>query len=408
MKFLHIADLHFGKTMNELPLVKEDQPYWVEKFLETVDETGADAVVIAGDVYDRSSPSAEAVGLLDKMLTALSERNVIVMMVAGNHDSGQKLSFASDILKKNGIYISGLFSGDDKNIPCVTLEDKYGKITFWLMPYIFPAVVNDILGTECKDYNTACQKLLENQNIDFSQRNVMVAHQNVTRNGTEAQRGGSETMVAGVGGIEYTNFEKFEYTALGHIHASQKIVKDNIRYAGSPLCYHFDETKFSEKGPVLVEIKEKGQAVQTKVIPVQPLHNVRVITDTYENIISSETCNQVRGEYLKAVITDKKITPEITKELRTLAYSHGSIMLEIVSSCGRNEHYSEVTSQDYDPGKSLNELFIEFYAFQNQGAEPENEDLEIISLIQEYMNTENNDSLPDKIISLAEKQEDAE
>lgn len=138
------------------------------------------------------------------------------------------------------------------------------------------------------------------------------------------------------------------------------------------------------------------------------MHNVRVITDTYENIIRSETCNQVRGEYLKTVITDKKITPEITEELRTLAYSHDSIMLEIVSSYGRSEYSSEVTSQDYNPEKSLNELFSEFYAFQNHGAEPDDEDLEIISLIQEYMNTENADSLPDKIISLAEKQEGTE
>lgn len=408
MKFLHISDLHFGKTMNELPLIKEDQPYWVKKFLETVDETEAEAVVIAGDVYDRSSPSADAVKLLDEMITSLAEKNVTVMMVAGNHDSGQKLSFASDILRKSGIYISGLLSEDSKEIPHVTLSDDYGKITFWLMPYIFPAVVNDILGTECKDYDSAFRKLLEHQNIDFSQRNVIVAHQNVTRNGIEAERGGSETMVAGVGGIEYTNFEKFEYTALGHIHAAQTVVKDNIRYAGSPLCYHFDETKFSKKGPVLVEVKEKGQAVQTEIIPIKPLHNVRVITDTYENIISSETCNQARGEYLKAVITDKKITPEITEELRTLAYSHGSIMLEIVSSYGRSEYSSEVTSQDYNPEKSLNELFSEFYAFQNHGAEPDDEDLEIISLIQEYMNTENADSLPDKIISLAEKQEGTE
>ena len=298
MKFLHISDLHFGKTMNELPLIKEDQPYWVKKFLETVDETEAEAVVIAGDVYDRSSPSADAVKLLDEMITSLAEKNVTVMMVAGNHDSGQKLSFASDILRKSGIYISGLLSEDSKEIPHVTLSDDYGKITFWLIPYIFPAVVNDILGTECKDYDSAFRKLLEHQNIDFSQRNVIIAHQNVTRNGIEAERGGSETMVAGVGGIEYTNFEKFEYTALGHIHAAQTVVKDNIRYAGSPLCYHFDETKFSKKGPVLVEVKEKGQAVQTEIIPIKPLHNVRVITDTYENIISSETCNQARGAEL--------------------------------------------------------------------------------------------------------------
>lgn len=405
MRFLHIADLHFGKIMNERSLVKEDQPFWKERFLETAESTKADAVVIAGDVYDRSTPSSEAVKLLDEMITELSERNIKVIMTAGNHDSGVRLGFAGDILKKSGVYISGVLSQKDGIIPHVTLEDKYGEITFWMMPYIFPSLVNEVLGTEFRDYDSACRALIEHQNIDFSKRNVMVAHQNVTRDGNEAERGGSESMIAGVGGIEYTAFENFEYTALGHIHAAQYIGRKNIRYAGSPLCYHFDEAKYQNKGPVLVEINAKGEEASVEVIPIAPLHRVRVLENTFDEIIRNELKNTEGNEYLKAVVTDRRLTPEMSDELRTVAVSNGSIMMETISSYGVKTENGQDMTGNINGKKSVTELFSLFYSQMKNGADPDEKDAGIVRTIFESPDEDSEDEISDRIIKLAERQE---
>lgn len=402
MKFLHISDLHFGKIMNEVSLIESDQPYWVEKFIETVEETKADAVVIAGDIYDRSSPSADAVRLLDSMITKLADKNIYVLIVAGNHDSGQKLSFASEILKHNNIYISGILSSEE--IPHVTLNDEYGEVTFWLVPYIFPGLVNDILKTDYRDYDTAFRALLDKQDIDFSKRNVIVAHQNVVRNGVEAERSGSESMVAGVGGIEYTAFEKFEYTALGHIHANQKVGKRNIIYAGSPLCYHFDEVKFSKKGPMLVELKEKDIEADIKMIPIEPLHKVNIIKNTYDAIFLSEMSE---NEYIKVIVTDKKITPEVADKLRYHIESNGSQMLEIISTYGlTNADASNNNGVSSVAGKSVFDLFAEFYGYQNSNAAPDENEKNVILKAIELMDIAETEDIAGKIVEFTINQED--
>ncbi|WP_049962635.1 exonuclease SbcCD subunit D [Ruminococcus sp. HUN007] len=405
MRFLHIADLHFGKYMNEVALVKEDQPYWKNEFIKTVRETKADAVVIAGDVYDRSTPSSEAVALLDEFITELAEMNVPVLIAAGNHDSGQKLGFASSILSRNGVHISGVIPGNGI-ISHVTLRDEYGDVVFWLMPYIFPALVNDMLGTDFRDYDTACRELLKHQNIDTSVRNVMVAHQNVTRGGIEAERGGSETMVAGVGGIDYSAFEDFEYTALGHIHAAQQVGPPNIRYAGSPFCYHFDEAKYSEKGPVLVELGAKGGKASTEIIPIRPLHKVRVLEDTYKNIINELVSGKYKNEYLKAKITDCKVRPDLAKELRTAAEASGNRMLEItgIYELKRNEENLR-DSIACMGGKSVTEHFADFYALMKDGAQPDEKELELIDHVSELLGIDDIDAAADRIIEYSVKQE---
>ncbi len=406
MRFLHIADLHFGKIMNEIPLAEADQPYWIEQFMKTVDAVKPDAVVIAGDVYDRSSPSADAVVLLDRLLTELSEKNVNVIMTSGNHDSGQKLGFASEILKKSNIYISGVISSETGEIPHVKLKDEHGDVVFWIMPYIFPSLVNDILKSEYRDYESACRALIEHQNIDWSVRNVMVAHQNVTRSGAEVERGGSESMVAGVGGIDYTTFEDFEYTALGHIHAAQYVGLPKIRYAGSPLCYHFDEAKFSVKGPVLVEIGEKGTETSTEIIPIEPLHKVKVLKGAYEDIVK-ELHSYSGKDYLKAVITDQKITPDISEHLRELADSKGSFMLEINSTYGADHRISDTMKPgDFSTSVSLTDLFADFYSLQKNDVQPDEKDIELINLIQEFMDTKDVSEIADMIIDCASEQEE--
>lgn len=363
MKLLHISDLHFGKTLHECPLVEEDQPHWKEKFLELVDEIKPDAVLIAGDVYDRSTPSNEAVKLLDEFLTELSAKDIAVLMVSGNHDSGQKLSFGSEIFEKQNVYISGVLR---KNLKSVTINDEYGPVTFWLMPYVFPALIASVLEKEkMSDYDTAVRELLSAQNIDFSQRNVLIAHQNVVSEGREAQRGGSETMIGGVGAIDYKAFDGFTYVALGHIHAAQYVGRKEVRYAGSPLCYHFSETRQSKKGPLLVEIGDKNDEVKISTCLIEPIHQLREIVGKFDDVINSELKSEKRNEYIRVVLTDSNLKTDSAEKLRAVFESHGSKMLEIVNE----PDFSEKTytqRENHGVKKNVGELFRDFF-FERSG-----------------------------------------
>ena len=380
MKFLHIADLHFGKSLHDCSLVEEDQPFWVERFMELVDRVRSQAVVIAGDVYDRSAPSNEAVRLLDRFLNLLHDRQVEVLMISGNHDSGQKLAFAGELLKNQGVHIAGIV---DREICHVTLEDEHGPVTFWLMPYIFPAAVSHVLEDDTiRDYETACRRLLEAQEIDFSQRNVMVAHQNVIRNGEEVDRGGSETMIGGVGGIEYTAFDGFTYTALGHIHRAQPVGRQEIRYSGSPLCYHFSETVQPVKGPVLVDLGPAGEAPHIEICEIRPLHPMREIRGTYAEIYEAEKDSDRKNEYLRIVLTDKTRVPDAGDRLRALFREKKSRVLEMI-----HETSGYTASRTMGAGgrkKSLQELFTDFF-FDRSGEQlPDELQADIITYVAEH------------------------
>ena len=311
------------------------------------------------------------------MITELSEKNIKVFMVSGNHDSGQKLSFGSRLLEKQNIYISGILS---EELLHVTLYDEYGPVTFWMMPYIFPALAASVLkDNTIHDYDTAVRRILEKQDIDFSQRNVIIAHQNVTVNGAEAERGGSETMVGGVGAVDYTAFDGFTYAALGHIHAAQPVGRNEVRYAGSPLCYHFSETKQNRKGPVLIELGDVNEAPKTDVILIEPLHNMREITGDFETIIKNEMESDKRNEYVRVVLTDGRLRPDAAEQLRAVFASHGTVMLEIVNEInfsGVSKAPSVTSSQ-----KSTGEMFRDFFFERNGDTAPDEKENEIIDFL---------------------------
>ncbi len=313
MKFLHIADLHLGKTLYGVSLIdNQDQPYWVEQFLKKAQELLPDAVLIAGDIYDRGAPSGEAVALLNRMLTGLEEMGIPILMAAGNHDSGKRLSFAGDILAKQGVYIAGMA---EREIAHVTIpeRDGSGEVTFWLLPYLFPAIVAQTLSDDSiGDYESAMRKLLARQKIDFSGRNVLLAHQNVTAGGREAPRGGSESMVGGVGQMDYRVFDGFDYVALGHIHASYSVGRREVRYAGSPLCYHFDEIRQPAKGLLLVELGEKGK-VDVSLLEPPPKRDLRTIRGTLESLLAD---NEPSEDYIMATLTDEGAILDAMPRLR--------------------------------------------------------------------------------------------
>ena len=378
MRFLHLADLHLGKSLHGISLLESgDQADWVRRFLELSGELRPDAVLIAGDVYDRSAPSGDAVELLSELLTGLAEQGIPVLLTAGNHDSGQRLGFLKGLLGKQGVHIAGTLPKGGK-LPCVTLEDAWGPVHFWLMPYVFPALAAQALEDESiRDYDTAVRRLLQAQDMDLSERNVLIAHQNVTANGQEGMRGGSETMVGGLGEVDVSAFDGLSYVALGHIHAAYPVGRESVRYAGSPLCYHFNEIKQPAKGPVLVELGAPGEEPRISRLSIPALHPLREARGGWEELRETETARESRGEFLRIVLTDSRVTPEIGDFFRELARARDSRVLELVSEY--NPFGTESSAaQDLGQKQSMEELFAQFYSERCGGEEPTEEDLALL------------------------------
>lgn len=375
MRFLHLADLHFGKAIHGISLLDNgDQPCWVERFLALAEELKPDAVLIAGDVYDRSAPSGDAVELLSRMLTELAARAIPVLLIAGNHDSAQRLAFARTLLAKEGLHISSSLE-NSAELSHVTLYDEYGPVTFWLMPYVYPARIAQALGDgSLRDSSEAVRALLSRQTIDFTQRNVLLAHQNVTVGGVEGPRGGSETMVGGVGQIDVSIFDGFDYVALGHIHAAYPVGHEEVRYAGSPLCYHFDETRQPTKGPLLVELSGKGTPPDIARKEIAPLHPMRELRGSFAELRAAALDDTRRGEYLRVVLTDRRVTAEDADFFRSLFTQRGSILMEIISEFSAFHGETSTLSSSAVREKSVDELFEAFYTERNSGVGPDEAD----------------------------------
>ncbi len=412
MKFIHISDLHFGKNLFGYSMVSEgDQKYWVEQFFELVDQEKPDAIVIAGDVYDRGVPPREAVELLDYFITTLAQKNIPIMMIAGNHDSGTRLSFGSNLFKEKNVYIAGEI---EKEVKHVTLNDAYGPVTFWLVPYLFPAAVQVALEDESiTGYDAAMRRLLDRQDIDFSKRNVIISHQTVLNNGASPEVDGSETAIGGVGDIEVSAYAGFDYVALGHIHAAQKVKEEYIRYSGSPLCYHFGELRKSHKGPVIVELGKKGEfSYRIEELPI--LHPLREVKGLFKDIVEQEIHNRNTNEYIRVVITDNQVPTEARQTLLSIFEKKNSKLMEIVHEPANRINIEKDVYEGTEK-KTLDEYFIDFYRSRNNDEFPSEEDQSLISFIAEQVNHASEDEKVDqpteedveKIIQFVMKQEES-
>ena len=384
MRFLHLADLHLGKYIYGTSLIDNgDQKVWVDRFLDKARELKPDAVVIAGDVYDRGLPPGQATKLLSFLVTTLSDLKIPVLITAGNHDSVYHLSFLSPLLEARDVYISRPLE-QSAELVHKTLEDEHGEVTFWLLPYIYPAMIAQVLGDEeIRHYDSAVRRILAVQNIDFTQRNVLVAHQNVTAGGQEVERGGSESMVGGVGQVDYTAFDGFDYVALGHIHSSYHVGREEVRYAGTPMPYHFNETKQPDKGPLLVTLQDKGSRLQTERQTIEPLHHMREIRGTYDEIRKSAVDHPGENEYLKVILTDQRITPLISDFIHETARAHGSTVMELTSEfkAFTGDAVFSDTKDMYE--KPVEGLFADFYKDRNDGVEADEQDLKLMAFIGE-------------------------
>ena len=354
MKLFHLSDLHIGKRVNEFSML-EDQEYILKVILQIIDQEKPDAVIIAGDVYDKSIPSAEAVQLFDDFLVRLSARKLQTMIISGNHDSPERLSFGSRIMSSGGIHIAPVYS---KKIDPLILHDEFGDICFYLLPFIKPAHVKmQFPDKEIDSYTKALETALEAIDINPEKRNVLVTHQFVTG----ALRTDSEDIsVGGSDNVDARVFAGFDYVALGHLHRPQKAGKDTIRYSGTPLKYSFSEAGH-HKSITMVECLEKGN-ISIKEIPLVPKRDMRKIRGKYRKIVSKEFYQDKNTEdYLQITLTDEEEIPEAIGKLRVI---YPNIMkLEYDNT--RTQKSAVVSGFEKMELKKPLDLFVDFYEMQN-------------------------------------------
>ena len=350
MKLIHLSDLHLGKRVHEVSMLPE-QEYILLRIVQIVDEEKADAVLIAGDVYDKSVPSAEAVTLFDDFLCRLARRKVPVLIISGNHDSPERLAFGNRLLELGGIHISPVYDG---KVQPVTLTDSHGEVCFWLLPFLKPAQVKRFYpDAGIETYTDACRVAIEKLEIDREKRNVLLAHQFVTGSLTceseELSVGGSDNVDAAV-------FEGFDYVALGHLHGPQNVISNRLRYCGSPLKYSFSESDH-HKSVTVVRLGEKGE-LTLSLRPLIPRHDLRQLRGTFaeltENISGTE-------DYLHMILTDEEDVPEAVGKLR-LIYPN---LLKLSYDNTRTRTNQVVDGAAEVARKSPLALFDELYELQN-------------------------------------------
>ncbi|MFR5486762.1 exonuclease SbcCD subunit D [Eubacterium sp.] len=354
MRFLHLADLHIGKRVNGFSMI-EDQKFVFEQVYNVIENEKIDGIIMAGDIYDKSVPSAEAVKLFDEMLTRLVSINLPIFVISGNHDSAERIGFGSDILSAAKVYMSRVYNG---NLQKIELEDDYGKINVYLLPFIKPATVKNIYKeAEIKDYDDALEYVLSQEKIDETKRNVIVSHQFVTG----AMRSESEEVsVGGLDNVSVENYEAFDYVALGHIHRAQQMGRESARYAGTLLKYSFSEEKHN-KSMTIVDLKEKGN-IEIKEIPVKPLHDLKTIKGKFSKITSEEFYKELKKEdYYRAVLTDED---DILNAIGKLKSIYPNLMSMEYDNT-RTRSYSVVDNVETGETKSPLDYFEEFFEKQN-------------------------------------------
>lgn len=357
MKIAHLADLHLGKTLRHLSLI-DDQKAMIETILDCLQHQQVDVVLIAGDVYDRYLPSSEATNLLSYFLNQLYQRDIQVIVIAGNHDSGSRLEYVSELLNQMNIHIIGNYKGEIKPI---TIPDTYGDVHFYPIPYLRPSVVNQYIDEEDQkvhSYDEAFAYVIKNLNYNPQERNILIAHQFVV--GAQVDNNSSEELiVGGLDQISATYFESFDYVALGHIHRPQQILKETIRYAGTMLKYSFGEAKQNKSMPVLT-LNEKGNYT-LDLLPLIPQHDLLEVHMNYQDLLKKETIQQYQNAYLHVVLKDKQLIDDASHVLK---YHYPYLLKVDYESIFTGSEDAELSLSKLQ-SKSPEELFQEFYSLRN-------------------------------------------
>ncbi|MBO6157646.1 MAG: exonuclease SbcCD subunit D [Firmicutes bacterium] len=353
MKFLHLADLHLGKSVSEFSMIR-DQEAVLDLLFTLAKEEKADAVLISGDVYDKAIPSEEAVHLLDSFLNRLSQENISVLIISGNHDSDERLNFGSSLFSARGVYIAGKYEG---SLQKVTLKDAQGEVDFWMLPFVKASLVRHYLPeADIESYDDAVRAAISACQPDPDRRNVLLAHQFVTGHGQDPEMAGSENQLPqAVGTIEkvgWDAFEAFDYVALGHIHTPQMVGRETIRYAGSPLKYSLSEIRREKSVPV-VTLGKKGET-DIRLVPITPLRDMRRIKGKLDELLDAALLTE---DYIYATLTDEEIIPDAVGHLRT--YYPNLMKLDYANSHTRA--VMDFSFRDQQEKVSFKELMTDFY-----------------------------------------------
>ncbi|MDE7320712.1 MAG: exonuclease SbcCD subunit D [Lachnospiraceae bacterium] len=354
MKFIHLSDLHLGKRVNEYSML-EDQKYILTKVINIIDEENPDGVLIAGDIYDKSVPGAEAVQLFDDFLYRLSERKLQVFVISGNHDSPERLAFGGRLMDRSGVHLSPVYDG---TVSCVDLEDAYGKVHVYMLPFLKPSHVRRFYPEEnIETYTEAVRTALLNMPAEPAERNVLLTHQFVTG----AERSESEELsVGGSDNVDASVFQDFDYVALGHIHGPQNAGTDHIRYCGTPLKYSFSEAGH-QKSVTVVELGEKG-SLSVRTAPLKPRHDLRKIRGTYMELTARSFYEGTPvDDYLHVTLTDEEDVPDAAGRLRVI-YPN---LMKLDYDNERTRAHIQIMDAEAADRKTPLELFMEFYEKQN-------------------------------------------
>lgn len=375
MKLIHLSDLHIGKRVNEVSMI-EDQEYILLQILRIIDDEKPDAVLICGDVYDKSVPSAEAVTLFDDFLCRLAKREIPVLIISGNHDSPERLAFGKVFLERAHIHVSSVYSGKAES---VTISDDHGEVDFWLLPFIKPAHVKRFYPDEgIESYTDALRVAVEQMGIDTAKRNVLLTHQFVTGAATCESE---DISVGGSDNVDASVFDDFDYVALGHLHGGQNIGSSRIRYCGTPLKYSFSEAEH-HKSVTVVKLGDKGD-LSLELRPLLPRRDLRIIRGTFAEVTEKSFYEGTAADdYLQIILTDEEDVPEALGRLRQI---YPNIM-KLTYDNTRTRSSRIIDSAENVQRKSPLELFEELYELQNNQPMSDvqrNFALELIESIQE-------------------------
>lgn len=355
---MHLADLHLGKRVNGFSMM-EDQEYILNRILEIMEEEQPDGLLIAGDVYDKTIPPAEAVRLMDDFLTAVAAKHVPVFLISGNHDSAERVAFGHQLMQGSGIWISPVYDGTIRHR---TLEDRWGEVNIYLIPFLRPSVVRSFFpDAEIGDYTDALRTILEGLQLDTSKRNVVLAHQFVTAADAQPETCDSEQLsVGGLDRVDGSVFSPFDYTALGHLHGPQRVGSETIRYAGSPLKYSFSELH-QKKSVTVAELREKGET-EIRQIPLQPRREMTELRGTFEEILAdARKKGEPQTDYYHMILTDET---DVVDALSRLREFYPNIMLLDYDN-RRTRSQKEVEQLDRVEERTPGELFAALYEQQN-------------------------------------------
>ena len=360
MKLFHLSDLHLGKRLNEYPL-RDDQHYILKQVLKMMDAEKPDALIIAGDVYDKSVPPADAVTLFDDFLYELAQRQMPTLIVSGNHDSPERLSFGSRLMEHEQIYMSRVFDGHTSK---VSFTDEHGPVNFYLLPFVKPVNVRSALlddypeeAAAISSYTDALRAAIRHMDVDESERNVLVAHQFVTGAKTSESE---NTYVGGLDNVDVDVFDPFDYVALGHLHSPQRVSRDTVRYCGTPLKYSVSEAD-QEKSVTVIELREKG-TVDLRFLPLIPLRDLRKIRGTYQELTLRDTYqNTNTDDFLHITLTDEQDIPYAVDKLRNI-YPH---LIQLSYDNLRTRNTQELKATEDAVVLTPSDLFEQFFETQN-------------------------------------------